>query len=192
MNINHHLRQTVKTSELIRELENKNFEIIRLNLKNQELEKTKNEMLVDLESYETEFQIAEKKFNAKENELNDKFQINQLEKQNLMNKLDYYQQMNPCSNFNSNNSTEIFLKGNTKLNEDIKTLNDKLEFFFNFYVKLENLLFSKTGQKNVLQNLDSSAIKYRLNKITEEIKNIINAKNELVQEKSMNEDKSQK
>lgn len=197
MNINQNLSQSVKTSELIKELENKNSEIIKLNLKLQELEKTRNEMLVDLESYETEFQIAEKKSIAKENELNDKLHISQLEKQNLLNKLDYYQQMYPTSNPSVNNSNEHLLKGNSRMNEEIRSLNDKLEIFFDFYIQLENLLLNKNTQKIVLKNLDSFAIKYRSNLIIEEVKNISNSKNELlkndlVEQNLLRDNKSQK
>lgn len=197
MNCNQILNQTVKTSDLIKELENKNEDILRLNFKIQELEKTRNEMLIDLESYESEFQIAEKKFTAKENELNDKLQISELEKQNLINKLDYYQQMYPVLNSNVNVQTKGYLRGNQINNEDINANYEKLNLFYDFNLQLESLLLNKSSPKIVLLNIDCSALKYRLNQIIEATKNIINTKNEdkttdLIFEKNNNENKSQR
>jgi len=68
-----------KASEFRIELESKNKEIINLTKRNQELERIKIEMLADLEKYESDFQIAEKKFTSKENELNDNIKILEME-----------------------------------------------------------------------------------------------------------------
>lgn len=194
MNSNQFASQTIKMSDLIKELEDKNSQILKLNFKIQELEKTRNEMLIDLESYETEFQIVEQKFIARENELNDKLQISALEKQNLTKKLDYYQQMYPGVNSIYH---EPLLIGNQKINDENRSLNEKLALFFDFYIQLENLLMNKISQKLVLQNLDCFALRYRFNQITEAVKGIINIKNEAeksysIYEKLNNENKSQK
>lgn len=53
------------------------------------MEKVKNEMLLDLESYENDFQIAEKKFLARENELADKIKI--LEMEVILKKAEFFQ-----------------------------------------------------------------------------------------------------
>ena len=66
-------------TDLLRDLDLKNNEIVLLNKRIQDLEKIKNEMLFDLEKYENDFQIAEKKYSSKENELNDKIKILELE-----------------------------------------------------------------------------------------------------------------
>jgi len=153
-------------------------------------------MLRDLESYESEFQIAEKIFFTKENELNDKLQISELEKQNLNNKLDYYQQMYSGLNTNYNVSVNNILQGNKNINDEICALNNKLDLFYNHYVKMESLLLNKRSQKIVLKNLDSFALKFKLNEISESIKNIISTKNDvkkadLVVEKNNGENKSE-
>lgn len=63
----------------MKDLDLKNHEIVTLNKRIQDLEKTKNEMLLDLERYENDFQIAERKFFARENELSDKIKILEME-----------------------------------------------------------------------------------------------------------------
>ncbi len=68
-----------KIGDLLRDLDTKNHEIVSLNKRIQDLEKVKNEMLLDLEKYENDFQIAEKKFSAKESELMDKIKILEME-----------------------------------------------------------------------------------------------------------------
>jgi hypothetical protein len=68
-----------KVPELLKDLDNKNSEIISLNRKIKDLEKQKNEMLCDLEKYENDFHIFERKYISKENELNDKIKILEME-----------------------------------------------------------------------------------------------------------------
>jgi len=65
--------------DLLRDLDSKNHEIVTMNKRVQDLEKVKNEMLLDLEKYENDFQIAEKKFNVRENEYTDKIKISEME-----------------------------------------------------------------------------------------------------------------
>jgi len=197
MNSNHIQYQTVKTSDLIKDLENKNSEILKLNLKLQELERTRNEMLIDLESYETEFQILEQRFSARENELNDKLQISELEKKNLNNKLNYFQQINPSINMNYHLSSDHILSANKRQAEQLMSSNEKLDIFYDFYINLENVLMNKNSQKLVLLNLDSFALKFRVNQIVESVKDVINIKNEaqrgeLNKDKNNNDNKSQK
>lgn len=67
------------SSKLLHDLDTKNNEIVFLNKRIQELEKQKNEMLLDLEKYENDFQIAERKFMSKENELTDRVNILEME-----------------------------------------------------------------------------------------------------------------
>lgn len=71
--------ENFKIADLLRDLDSKNHEIVNLNMRIQDLEKVKNEMLLDLEKYENDFQIAEKKFSAKESELSDKIKILEME-----------------------------------------------------------------------------------------------------------------
>lgn len=71
--------ENFKIADLLRDLDSKNHEIVALNKRIQDLEKVKNEMLLDLEKYENDFQIAEKKFTAKESELTDKIKILEME-----------------------------------------------------------------------------------------------------------------
>jgi len=79
--------ESLKVSDLLKDIDNKNHEIIVLNKRIQDLEKVKTEMLMDLENYESDFQIAEKKFIAKENELTDKIKILEME---VIIKIAYY------------------------------------------------------------------------------------------------------
>ena len=150
----------------------KNLEIISLNKRVQDLEKIKNEMLFDLERYENEFQAAENKFFNKEYELKDQLQIFELEKNNLLKKLDYYHQIFPSKNSNFNNPCELMSLDNKKILEELKIKNEKLELFSNFYIKLQTLLLNKTTQITILDNLDIVAFKYRFNEIIESIKKL--------------------
>jgi len=68
-----------KVLDLLHDLDTKNTEIVFLNKRIQDLEKQKNEMILDLEKYENDFQICERKFLSKENELNDKVNILEME-----------------------------------------------------------------------------------------------------------------
>lgn len=68
-----------KVGDLLHDLDAKNSEIVFLNKRIQELEKQKNDMFLDLEKYENDFQISERKFMSKENELNDKINILEME-----------------------------------------------------------------------------------------------------------------
>ena len=70
---------SLKTPYLLYDLDNKNIEIVSLNKRIKDLEKQKNEMLMDLEKYENDFQISERKFLSKENELTDKIKIHEME-----------------------------------------------------------------------------------------------------------------
>lgn len=71
--------ENFKIADLLQDLDSKNHEIVALNMRVQDLEKVKNEMLLDLEKYENDFQIAEKKFNVRENEYTDKIKILEME-----------------------------------------------------------------------------------------------------------------
>lgn len=73
------LESSSKVPDLLNELDSKNSEIIILNKKIQELEKQKNEMLLDLEKYENDFQLSEKKFLSIQNDLADKVNILEME-----------------------------------------------------------------------------------------------------------------
>ena len=178
LNSNQNSSQNFKTTDLIKDIDLKNSEIIKLNLKIQDLDKIKNEMLIDLERYEDEFQILEKKFLAKENELMDKLQISFLEKENLENRLEYFTKMYPSStteNFKRDNS----FSENKRLKEELIYKNERLEMFFNFYNLLQNLVLKKNTSLNVLQNIDTSAFKFRMNEILEELKKSFNENNNL-------------
>jgi hypothetical protein len=68
-----------KISYLLNDLDNKNHEIVSLNKRIREIEKTKNEILLDMEKFENDFLIAEKKYNSRENELLDRINILEME-----------------------------------------------------------------------------------------------------------------
>ncbi len=177
MNYNQSFSHGYKTSELIRDLENKNSEILKLNFKIQELEKIRNEMLIDLERYENEFQLAEKKSTMKENELMDKIEISELEKHNLKKRLDYYQQMYPSMNSNFNNFNEV--NNHDKLmKEEMNIRNEKIDMLLNFYNNMQNIVLNKNTNANVLHNLDTFALKYRFNEILDALKNSTKLKSE--------------
>ena len=100
-------------------IDNKNSEIIKLNIKIQELEKTNITMLQELENYENEFQLVQKKFSAKENQQKDKIQILEMEKLSLQNKLDYYQKLFPKEN---PENKEVFFSENDNIKENVLIL----------------------------------------------------------------------
>jgi hypothetical protein len=68
-----------KFPDLLHDLDSKNSEIVFLNKRIKDLERQKNEMICDLEKYESDFQIFERKYISKENELNDKIKILEME-----------------------------------------------------------------------------------------------------------------
>jgi len=74
--------ENFKIADLLRDLDSKNHEIIAYNKRIQDLERLKNEMLLDLEKYENDFQVAEKKFVSRESELTDKISILEMEVSN--------------------------------------------------------------------------------------------------------------
>ena len=74
---------STKVPDLLHDLDQKNSEIVFLNKRIQDLEKQKNEMFLDLEKYENDYQISERKFQSKENELTDKINILEMEVRKL-------------------------------------------------------------------------------------------------------------
>lgn len=193
MNFNPNLSQNIKNSDIIHEIELKNAEIVKLNLKVQELEKIRNGMLIDLEGYENEFAIVEKKFISKENELNDKLQICELEKQNLQMRLDYYQKLYPgiTNNVNFDQGNDMFrIIENKKLKEEIKLLNEKLGMLTGFYNDMQNIVLKKNTNINVLHSLDNLSLKYRLNEVVEETKSLLNRLDKINLEMNYNQEQT--
>jgi len=187
------------TTDLLKELHMKNNELLKLNNRIIELENTKYEMFVDLERYETEFQMVEDKFFNKQNELLDKIQILELEKENLSKKLNYYEQIFPATVTKNNCPSELFSLENERLLEELYFKEGKLKVFYEFYIQLQNQLFKKSTQINILENLEAIAFKYRFNEILECLKSLMstNSGNQIKEsnlnlEKPINDKKSQK
>lgn len=160
--------QNYKTSDLTQVIDQKNSEIIKLNIKVQELEKLKNRMIQELEGFENEFQIVERKFLAKENEQNDKLEILEMEKKNLQSRLEYFQKLYPSANTSHN---KIYMTENEKIKEEVLVLKDKLSIYENCYAEMETILLGKNTCMNIISNLDTFAIKFRTNEIIERLKN---------------------
>ncbi len=64
-------------TNLLTDLDNKNHEIVSLNKKIMDIEKTKNEMVLEMKKYEDDIEDLENKYNQRENNLLNR--INHLE-----------------------------------------------------------------------------------------------------------------
>lgn len=123
-------------------------------------------MIQELEAYEIDFQIAERKFLAKESAQNNKLEILELEKKNLLNRLEFFQKIYPSPNpYN-----KVYVSENERMQEELAILNDKLSIYQSLYIEMETILMKKTTPMNILDNLDTFAIKIRANELIKEIK----------------------
>jgi hypothetical protein len=127
-------------------------------------------MIQELDGYENEFQIVERKFLSKENAQNNKIEILEMEKKNLQGRLEYFQKLYPSVNQSQN---KIFLTDSDRIKEENLVLIDKLSIYQNFYKELENILLKKTTCINVIKNLDSFAIRFRCEEIITELNKYI-------------------
>lgn len=157
--------ESLKTRQLLVELNTKNSEIVNLNSKIGTLEKTRNQMIIDLEEYQNIINNLEEKMHIKEIEYINKLRLSELENDNLRSQLE-------SLNFSKNNfnlSESMITKENTKLKEDLFNTTQKLDFYYYFYNDLQNVLLDKNTSKSLFNNLDEYDLKKKFHDIFDEI-----------------------
>ena len=89
----------------------------------------------------------------------------------MQERLDY--QLNNNNKPKGNYSEEYITKENKKLREEVYAKDEKIDVLFNFLINMQQSIINKTTSLTVLQNLDLSSLRDKINNIQEGVHELI-------------------